>query len=294
MSSPTTALITPSYSRDLERCRRTVESVNRFVDPSIRHYLLIDRRDLLLFRPLEGSRTVVVTAEDLLPRWLFRVPRARKWWMSLKTKPVRSWIVQQIMKLAVAEHIDADTYCFVDSDVAFIRPLDEQRLHNERQQTRLFRTPGHADLPTHRRWHRTAAKLLGLPPTDYFGADYIGNLITWRRDRLLGLHRHIEQTTGRHWAKAVAGQIHLSEYILYGVYVEHVLGLDASDHDASDRDLCLCSWHFPMESPEGRQQFLDALSPGHVSVLVQSNLGLDDAQTDELVREVADRAAKAA
>lgn len=290
MPAPKTVLITPSFSRDLERCRRTVESVERFVDPAVHHYLIIDRRDLPLFRPLEGPRTTVVTAEDLLPRWLVRLPGARKWWLSLRTLPVRNWIVQQIMKLAVAEHLEADVYCFVDSDVTFVRPLDAARLHDDTRGTRLFRSPGLADLPTHHRWHRTASRLLGLPETDYFGADYIGNLITWRRDHLLGLYRHIEDTTGRPWARAVAAQAHLSEYILYGVYVEHVLGLASSGHAPSDRDLCLCSWHFPMDTPEGQKSFLAALEPEHVAVLVQSNLGLDETQTEALVRSVEERA----
>jgi len=283
MTDPQIAIITPSYRRDLERCRLTVESVNRFLPASMTHYLVIDRRDLSLFRPLAGPRTKIVTAEDLLPWWIVRLPKVNKVWMSFRTLPVRSWIVQQLMKLSVASRIDAEVYCFVDSDVAFIRPMGPTSLVDDGR-VRLFRRPGHADQPSHHRWHRSAAALLGLEPRDYFGADYIGNMITWRRDNLLALHEHIERTTGKHWLRAVASQLHLSEYILYGLFVEHVLGIDTAGHDAQSHDLCHCSWDYRIEGPDDIDRFFDAeLAPEIKAVLIQSNLKLPmDAYADRV------------
>ncbi len=281
--SQSLAIITPSFRRDFERCRLTVQSVNRFVPPDVHHYLVIDRRDVAMFRPLSGPRTTIIVAEDLLPWWIVRLPRVRKLWMSFRTLPVRSWIVQQLMKLSVASQIDAQVYCFVDSDVVFVRPMGPEAMM-EGERVRLFRRPGHADQPKHHRWHRTAAKLLGLPPRDYFGADYIGNMITWRRDTLLALHRHIEQSTGRHWLRAVASQLHLSEYILYGVYVEHV-AQDWAAHYPDESDLCHCSWHYPVGSGMSVEGFLDRLEPFHRAVLIQSNLGLDAETYDRLLAQ---------
>lgn len=269
------AIITPSYERDFERCRLTVESVNRFASNDLHHYLVIDRRDLILFSEFAGPRTTLITAEDLLPWWIFRIPQVRKVWMSLKTLPLRSWIVQQLMKLSVASQIDADVFCFVDSDVAFIRPFGRDAFMSG-EKVRLFRRPGHANLTTHQRWHRSSARLLGLEPTDYTGADYIGNMITWRRDCLLGMQRQIEQITGKHWVRAVASEMHLSEYILYGIYVEHVLGLDAAGHDPQGFDLCHCSWDYDISTQEDIDQFFSRkLGTEIVAVLVQSNLKIE-------------------
>lgn len=286
---PRTAIITPSYSRDFERCRLTVESVNRFLSDDFTHYLVIDRRDIPMFRQFEGPRTHIVTAEDLLPSWIVRIPKVRKLWLSFKTLPVRSWIVQQLMKLSVPTCIDADIYCFVDSDVAFIRPMTPQDLM-EGDKVRLFRRPGLANIPTHRRWHRSSAKLLGLEEREYFGSDYIGNMIVWRRDRLLDMHRHIEQSTGKQWLRAVASQIHLSEYILYGIYIEHVLGIGEAGHVGQANDLCHCSWDYKINGPKDIDAFFDAaIDPSIRGVLVQSNLGIAADQYASHIRQLQNR-----
>jgi hypothetical protein len=43
------ALVTPSYCADAERCKFLVETVKRWVDSAVRHYLVFARRDLPLF-----------------------------------------------------------------------------------------------------------------------------------------------------------------------------------------------------------------------------------------------------
>lgn len=288
MSNSKLVIVTPSYRRDLERCRLTVRSVDRFVDPDLHHYLVIDRRDVAMFREFENDRTTIITAEDLLPWWIFRIPRVRKVWMSVKTLPVRSWIVQQLMKLSVASQIDADVFCFVDSDVAFVRPTGLDAFVSG-DQVRLFRRPGHANMATHQRWHRSSARLLGLEERDYFGADFIGNMITWRRDTLLAMQKHIEQVTGKHWVRAVASEMHLSEYILYGIFAEHVAGFEQAGHAPQDFDLCHCSWDYKIDGQDDIDTFFNRdLDPHIRAVLVQSNLGLSAdayAQRVELLQD---------
>lgn len=242
-----------------------------------------------MFRQFAGHRTTLVTAEDLLPWWIFRIPRVRKVWMSLKTLPVRSWIVQQLMKLSVASKIDADVFCFVDSDVAFIRNTDAGTFL-QGDTVRLFRRPGQANQPSHQRWHRSSARLLGLPEQDYFGSDYIGNMITWRRDCLMQLHRHIEKTTGKHWLRAVASELHLSEYILYGIFAEHVKGLEASGHDPQHNDLCHCSWDYQIDGPADIERFFaEPIRADVHAVLVQSNLKLAPDVYADRIRELQHR-----
>jgi hypothetical protein len=290
MTTQNLAIVTPSYSRDLERCRLTVDSVNRFVDEDIHHYLVIDRRDIPLFKRFEGPRTTIVTAEDLLPWWIVRIPRVRKVWMSFKTLPVRSWIVQQLMKLSVASAIDADVFCFVDSDVAFLRPTGRDAFVNDDGSVRLFRRPDHANMPSHQRWHRSSARLLGLEERDYFGADFIGNMITWRRDSLLAMQKHIESVTGKHWVRAVAGELHLSEYILYGIYAEHVAGFDASGHEPQAFDLCHCSWDYDINGPDDIDAFFKRELDERIrAVLVQSNLKLSPEAYAKRVAELQEK-----
>jgi hypothetical protein len=124
--------------------------------------------------------------------------------------------------------------------------------------------------------------LLGLEPR-YFGSDYVAALTSWRRSNLVALKSHIETQTGRHWQNAVGRQLTISEYTLYGVFVEHVLGLEKARHFDCADDLCHCLWF-----GEDTEQFLTELNHQHPpqAVLVQSNIGLDQRRVDALVGQV--------
>jgi hypothetical protein len=68
--------------------------------------------------------------------------------------------------------------------------------------------------------------------------------------------------------------LHFSEYILYGAYVEFVVG-NAAKHYFDAQDLCHCSWHHNVEDRASLEAFLKKIGPHHVAVLVQSNLGMN-------------------
>lgn len=278
------AIVTPSYAPDFERCQLLSESVDRYVTGNYHHYVIVDHRDRKLFQSLEGPRTTVVTVESVIPWWIRRPPMARRWWFSLKTPPVRNWILQQLVKLSVAEFIDADAYVFIDSDVVFIRPLCVETLSRD-DSLRLFRVEGAARLPTHSPWHQTSAKLLGLPPSDYLGATYIGNLITWRRDTLQLLYRRIESVTGLAWPEAICRQWHLSEYILYGVFVEHVLKNETC-HYNSCIPLCHISWDYTLNSNADLARFFSEIWPEHVAVMVSSKQNIEVSRYREFLEPV--------
>src|ERR1700733_13369033 len=109
------ALVTPSFRLDIERCRLLVESAERWVAPSVRHYLVIDARDVAMFRPLLDSRTEILVVEDIIPSWLFRGPGVRRFWLILRTRLVKNWILQQLVKLAVPAAVNEDVLIYADS-----------------------------------------------------------------------------------------------------------------------------------------------------------------------------------
>ena len=51
----------------------------------------------------------------------------------------------------------------------------------------------------------------------------------------------VAATTGRPWTTAIARQLHFSEWTLYGVFVDDVIGAPANSF-ASDDPLCLGYW----------------------------------------------------
>ena len=231
--APRFAIVTPSYYVDFEHCRWLCETVNRFVPADVIHYLVVDRADRSLFAELASPRTRILYKEDVLRGRLYQLPFARRWWVWSHGLPVRGWIVQQLVKLFMNEVADEDVFVFVDSGAFFVRPYDPRSTvrgadvplfceHHE-----YFRSE-----PT-KSWHRAGARLLGIRPLPGNDAGYVKTLVTWRRDNLAKMHEHIERVAGRPSFDLLARQVTLSEYYLYGMYCDLILGDRAGHYHTS-------------------------------------------------------------
>lgn len=281
-SSADVSLVTVSYRGDLELAKELCASIDRFAEPGIEHILLVPDADISRFAPLVVGNRRLVSVEDVLPPGYSRIPlpqrigigpffqrRVREVWRA-PAGIVRGWIIQQILKLSAPLLTDRSIIAFADSDIVLVRELEAHHFVAEGC-VRLFRVPGATeDSEMHRRWHAASARLLGLPPRAYFGADYIGNLITWRRDIVLELQRHLEGAGNERWDKIIAHQRAFSEYVLYGIFVEQVCGLNESGHRATSEDLVHAGWHYELDTPEGLQEFVSGLRKHHVGVAIQS------------------------
>ena len=281
MSAPTFAIITPTFAPDLERCRLLVRSVQKFVSPAVTHYLVVDQRDLPLFRQCAGPRTHLMEVESVLPARVMRLPFARRWWFSLKTPPIRNWILQQVVKIAMAQHLPEEVMVLVDSDVTFIRAFSLLNLICD-DRVRLFVVPGRGEIASHIKWRHAAAQLLGLPATAALSTRYVGNLISWRRDNVLKLQQHIERISGKCWLDALCWQGDFSEYILYGLFVDHVLQGDAGHyHDASP--LCLEHWEDVAMSDTELEAFLSRAHSAHAAVMISAKAGIPVTSYEHLI-----------
>lgn len=280
MNSPSLSIVTCSYGPDAARCIRLCESIDRYVPASIEHVLIVPRRDVDAFRSLASNRRRLLFTEDVVPGTYRQLPLFDRWWLDSRGWPVRGWIMQQVTKLSVDAAVASDNIMFADSDVQFIRPLDPKALMKDGK-LRLHRIPGAANSGRHLSWHHRAAHLLGLE-TGYLGSDYIGQLITWRREHLVGLHEALQNQHGRAWHELVARSTHFSEYILYGAYVEFVVGLQSSNQFGCDEDICHCCWF-----SEQAEQITDSgfeISKNALAILLQSNLKLSNERENQLLR----------
>jgi hypothetical protein len=233
------ALITPSFRLDLERCTLLAESVERWVPPHVRHYIVVDRRDAPLFKPLASERTSILIVEETAPQWLFRLPGIRRFWFSLRSLPVRNWILQQIVKLSVPLVVPEDVLLCTDSDVFFIAPYDPRDFELDGKVPLFVETGQRGLIRNNDEWHRVGADLLGLPPDSSYDTNYIGNVIPWRREILLAMHDRIEKIAGKPWQVVVASQHVFAEYILYGMFSQLVPGLQVGQwDDGVVRTLC--------------------------------------------------------
>jgi hypothetical protein len=270
MHHNTFGIITPSYAPDFERCRLLCKSIQAFVKPPYRHYLVVDRADMRLFRELASPMTEIVIVEDVLPKWIRRSPLSDKVWLSLKTLPIRNWLLQQIVKLEMAQSISEEVAVFVDSDVVFVRPFDLQSFSHA-DKPRIYRNIGGSPLQkrVHYKWHKSAAKLLGLKAINPAIPDYIGNIITWQRRDVISLCRYVEKLTGRYWLEVIGNTWCFSEYILYGTYIDQVLQDSACcyhDELAPSLDYWAAE---PLNSSQ-LQSFLGEIRPDQVAVMISA------------------------
>jgi hypothetical protein len=276
------SVVTVSYRGDLELARDLCESMDRFLDEEVEHILVVPRADLTLFEPLADERRRLVDVESVLPRGYVRIPaphklrigrfekRVREIWVS-PSGVIRGWIIQQIVKMAAPSFTEREVVVFADSDIVLLAPLTVDRIVRDGF-ARLYVVPGAAsDLATHVRWHEVSARLLGIDPRGYLGADYIGNLITWRRSIILKLQERLTEVGGgSRWDRIVARQRHFSEWTLYGIFADLVLADDESGHLRTSEDLVHAGWFFDLSSRHGIDEFLNGFATGQVGVAIQS------------------------
>src|SRR5262249_9209295 len=159
---------------------------------------------LAQFRALEGARRSVISERELLPDWLspYDDPLSlfrRRIWLSFRTKPLRGWHVQQLRRIAIAEHVAEPVLVYCDSDVAFLNPSAAPacggagKVGLSRRDNAIV-----ADAVTQQKtWSINAGRALGIAAPTWSPHDYVATLIAWRRDSVTAMCRHIETVHAR-------------------------------------------------------------------------------------------------
>jgi hypothetical protein len=264
-------VITPSFAPDFELCVDLNRSVLAYSPGSVHHDIVVPRSDLKLFGQLAGPRTHIRCEADLLPRSFVRVPFGKLTInLGRPYPPVRGWILQQVVKLAAAAASEDDVVVLVDSDIEFIRPFGVETFVRDGV-VRFYGKPDEIDkrLPRHMIWHRAARSLLGLPPTEPPYTDYVSSLLAWDPAIVRRMLKRVTVTTGRPWTTAIAGQLHFSEWTLYGVFVDGVIGAAANSF-ASDDPLCLAYWETTPLNRDGAVDFLRGARPTDVAAMISA------------------------
>ncbi len=275
---PAISVMTASYAGDFERCRLLCETMDRHTTGFRRHYLLCAPHDVERFQALASPNRIVIDEREILPRWLRAFPDPlslgrRHIWLSLRTPPLRGWHVQQLRRIALASAVDEDILVSIDSDVVFLRPFDAGQMATPHG-VRMIRRQGAAREASaeHRGWIADAGRVLGLDENPPAMNDYVGTLIAWRREDVLGMCARIEALHGRHWATVVAARRSFSECMLYGRYVDEVLG--GAGHVAAETELCRVLWTGDEPSDDELKRFAGSLEEGQVAIGIQSFIGV--------------------
>ena len=275
------AVITPCYRGDVALFRELHRSVLDFTPPDTVHHVFVPPQDKHLFTEFVGPRCQVTVRSELLPRHYVRLPK--EIYVNLKRPwpALRPWVMQQTVKIAATSELDADVVLVADSDAVFIRPITAERfragdgsllLHREERAVK-------PEMTRHVLWHQVARDLLGLPPAPPPPLpDYVTPLNYWDPAVVRAMQQRIAESTGRDWMDAFNAQLHISEFILYGVFVDEVL-----DERRDDGGVVCANYYdrVPMDH-DGAIAFADGLAPETVAIMISSHSG-----TPEEVRQTA-------
>jgi hypothetical protein len=265
------AVITPSFAPDFELCADLNRSVLDYSPGSVHHHIIVPRSGLKLFGRLAGPRTHIRCEADFLPRSFVPVPFS-KFTVNLGRPfpPVRGWILQQVLKLAAVASSEDDVALVVDSDIEFLRPFSVDTFVRNGV-VRFYSKHDEIDerRPRHMIWHRVACELLGLPPPEPPYTDYIASLLAWDTAIVRRMLARVSATTGCPWTTAITGQLHFSEWTLYGTFVDHVVGAPANSF-ASDDPLCLAYWDVTPLNRQGAVDFLRGIRPTDVAAMISA------------------------
>jgi hypothetical protein len=264
------SIITKSYAPDFEMCADLYRSVLNYAPEMTHHHIIVPGSDLKLFNKLVGPRTHIHCDTEFLPKSFIALPLGN---FIINPRrpipPVRGWILQQLIKLAAVATSEDDVVLVVDSDVEFIRPFTAD-IFIRNGVVRFYRKPKAIDasMPRHIAWQRIARTMLGLAPASsppY--TDYISAMIACDPKIVRRMLAQVTATTGRHWATSIASQLHFSEWILYGVFVDEALGLPTNPF-VSDDPLCRAYWNDGPLSEHAAIDFLNSVQPTDVAAMI--------------------------
>ena len=292
---PSINVITPSYRPDLELCADLHDSVLAHLPPGTQHQVIVPRSDMAAFSRVLGSSAQVHDVGAFLPSTLHKLPRANAWLESRRPwPPVRGWVAQQLVKLEAAARSHADLVLLVDSDLVFVRPVGAS-MFMAADQPFVYRAPDaiHAGMPRHVTWHRVARELLGLPAS--VGPplpDYVCWPGVWEPRLVRAMLTRVEQVAGRPWARTIGSQLHFSEMILYGVYVDEVLPPDQRPSATQDMR---CRHHSEERSLTETEiaAMVGELAAGDVAVMISARSGTDLEARRRVLRPLVNRSSTA-
>ncbi len=292
MSTGEIAIVTPSFARDYELCRALNESVLRFVPAPVKHYIFVDRCDLGLFRGLQGPRTVIAAIEEILPPGFFRVPFSKKWWLSVSAQyPAKGWLIQQLAKISAPHVLKEHVVINVDSDVRFIRSVDLALFESDGK-TRMYRKPGGIVAGMeHVAWHRNVCRLLDVKPDDLPMDDYVGNVISWDRRVALDACARVEAVTGLPWHVAYTRGRKVGEQLLYGLYVDKVVGPRSAGVWIDERSWCHTYWGPQPLQEADVEPFVAALKPDDFAFSIAGYTGTEQRVQQAALRLLGERLA---
>jgi hypothetical protein len=266
------AVITPSFRGDAEIFADLHRSVLEFTPDDTVHHVFVPQRDKHLFAAYEGPRCRIRTSSEVVPKRYLRIGRGDKYVnLTRPWPPVRQWITQQAIKIAAAGQIDADLVLIADSDIVLVRPVRADRFVVGGRRA-LYRADNGVtgDMDRHVIWHKASRDLLGLPPAPPLPLpDYVSSFNFWEPSAIRAMQRRIAETTGRDWFDAFTATLHISEFMLYGVFVDEIHS-QPGPRPPADTTVCHNTWQRTPMDYDAAIAFANQLGPDAIAMMISA------------------------
>lgn len=286
-------MLTCSMARDLDLFALLADSVDRHVDDRVKHVVVVPGQQTGAFRRFETARRTVVAQEDVLPLRVWKTPDALKHlaflnkgfrrpiYVDRKFRAVRGWMLQQLIKLQFSRQAGETAVMHCDSDMAFVRTMPLALAFPDGKPL-FFRVHPRKIDGDHRRWLETAAALVGADlPSDFTG-NYVENAIVWGTAQARAMAERIEAIKGQPLHEVLLTQPTISEYYLYGLYLELVAGTEAVSPAAFP--ICRSLWSFKDGETLSPESAASRMRAGDVAVAIQSTVNLPMGSRAALLR----------
>jgi hypothetical protein len=117
-------------------------------------------------------------------------------------------------------------------------------------------------------WHNVARKLLGVPGVASPPLpDYVSPICVWDPTVVRSLIAHVADFKGRNWVDAFGSQLHVSEFVVYGVFVDHIAG----GMVPRDGDLCHNYYERTPLSPDEAADFAAQMPSNALGAMISSH-----------------------
>lgn len=293
--------------QDLQRVRLLLETFDHFFDKRyLDQFLIVTRcKDVPEIRKVIGgwinsSKTTLLDQNNVCPEFRSDPDTINTW-----PKPNKGWFRQQLIKLAIHEHVRTPFYMTLDSDVLFVRNFNTHsvirdgkaalNVQKEDDFRRLYcEETVVKEVKVRKVRYRQAEHILKCRrKRAYLGRWYGETPVLLNCQLVEALTNHIEDTWVKPWRQALLDNLPWTEYPLYFLYAEEQ-GLLKRYYEPRTADTVLrlteSFWHPADEYKIFRDlstwvpDVTFGSSDEGIAIVVQSYLGYSVAGLAEMIR----------
>lgn len=292
---PTLVMLTCSMVRDLDLFALLADSVDRHVDERVRHVVIVPGQQTGAFRHFESVRRTVVAQEDVLPFAIWKTPDTlehlaflntgfrRPIYFDRRLRAVRGWMLQQLVKLQFSRQASETAVMHCDSDMAFVRAMPLMHAFPTGKPL-FFRVHPKKLVGDHLRWLETAASLVGADLPAGYVRNYVENGIVWGTAQARAMAERIETVNSMPLHEVLLAQSTISEYYLYGLFLELVDGTESVS--PVDFPICRSLWNLKDGETIKIDEVASRMRPLHTAVAIQSTVNFPLESRAALLRDL--------